>query len=180
MNKDKIYSFIKGKSIIIPLYMYRLLPKLDIDSSTFVFLMYLYNKGEKVIFNPSEASVDFGVDLNNIMEFIDELTKKKLISFEVIKNDKNITEEYLSLSYFYDKVSLLLLEDLNKKEESSENIFELIEKEFGRVLSPIEYEIIRAWKDSNYSDELIREALKEAVFNGVTNLRYIDKILFEW
>ena len=27
---------------------------------------------------------------------------------------------------------------------------------------------------------LILAALKEAVFNGVSNLRYIDKILYEW
>jgi len=27
---------------------------------------------------------------------------------------------------------------------------------------------------------LIKEALKEAVLNGVNNLKYIDKILYEW
>ena len=30
------------------------------------------------------------------------------------------------------------------------------------------------------SEELIKGALKEAVFNNVRNLRYIDKILSEW
>ena len=60
------------------------------------------------------------------------------------------------------------------------NIFETIEKEFGRTLSPIEYEIIRAWLEDNMSEELIREAIKEATLSGVTTLRYIDKILYEW
>ena len=55
-----------------------------------------------------------------------------------------------------------------------------IEKEFGRTLSPTEYEIIKAWLDNNISEDIIKEALKEAVFNGVSNLRYIDKILYEW
>ena len=32
----------------------------------------------------------------------------------------------------------------------------------------------------NISEELIKEALKEAVFNGVFNLKYIDRILYEW
>ena len=27
---------------------------------------------------------------------------------------------------------------------------------------------------------MIKDALKEAVLNGVNNLKYIDKILFEW
>ena len=30
------------------------------------------------------------------------------------------------------------------------------------------------------SEDLIKEAIKEATFNGVSNLRYIDKILYEW
>ena len=56
----------------------------------------------------------------------------------------------------------------------------MFEKEFGRTLSPMEYEIINAWQENNISDETIILALKEAVYNGVTNLRYIDRILSEW
>ena len=44
----------------------------------------------------------------------------------------------------------------------------------------MEYEIVKAWIDSGYSFEIIKEAVKEATFNGVSNLRYIDKILYEW
>ena len=46
-------------------------------------------------------------------------------------------------------------------------------------MSPIEYELISGWLD-NYNEEIIKCALKEAVWNGVSNLRYIDKILYEW
>ena len=59
-------------------------------------------------------------------------------------------------------------------------MYDNFEKEFGRTLSPMEYDIINSWLDSGMSKELIIFALKEAVFNGVNNLRYIDKILFEW
>ena len=44
----------------------------------------------------------------------------------------------------------------------------------------MEYEIINAWLQHNYTEELIIGALKEAVYNGVKNFRYIDKILYEW
>ena len=67
-----------------------------------------------------------------------------------------------------------------KEEDSNSNIFSLFEKEFGRTLSPMEYEIINAWFDSGYSEELITLALKEATYNGVSNLRYNDKIIYEW
>ena len=36
------------------------------------------------------------------------------------------------------------------------------------------------WKKNNYPDELIKEAIREATLNGVSSLRYIDKILYEW
>lgn len=72
------------------------------------------------------------------------------------------------------------MEEINHSEEVDTSIFAVIEQEFARTLSPIEYEIVKAWLDSGISNELIKEALKEATFNGVSNLRYIDKILYEW
>ena len=45
---NKINSIVKEKNITIPLYMYRLIPKLGIDTDTFMFLMYLHSMGEKV------------------------------------------------------------------------------------------------------------------------------------
>ena len=44
----------------------------------------------------------------------------------------------------------------------------------------MEYEIINSWLEQGINRELILSALKEAVFNGVNNLRYVDKILYEW
>ena len=99
----------------------------------------------------------------------------------MLLNDKGLMEEVVLLDGFYRKLSLVMVEDNNEKsKEYQSNIFEVIEKEFGRTLSPIEYEIIKAWIDNDMSEELIREAIKEATFSGVSNLRYIDKILYEW
>jgi len=142
--------------------------------------MYLYSQGEKVIFDPNLIANDLGIDIKKVMLLINNLTDAKLINLEVIKNDKNIMEEYISLSDFYQKISLLIMDEVNNNEAADESIFEVIEREFGRTLSPIEYEIVKAWLDSGMSTDLIKEALKEATFNGVSNLRYIDKILYEW
>ena len=43
----------------------------------------------------------------------------------------------------------------------------------------MDYEIISDWQ-KDFDDKLILLALKEAVFNNVTNLRYIDKIIRDW
>ena len=56
-----------------------------------------------------------------------------------------------------------------------------IQKEFGRLLSPMEQEIIADWKNKdNFTDETILSALKQAVYNGAVSLRYISKILQRW
>lgn len=181
MKKGKMINLLKEKNIIIPIYIYKLYPQLNIDLETFMFLMYLYNSGDKIIFDAHRISEEFGTTLEKVLSYIDKLSNNKLINFCIIKNDKGISEEYISLEYFYEKLALLIMEN-NKDDvdDDSKTIFELIEKEFGRVLSPMEYEIIKAWTENNISNELIEEAVKEAIFNGVTNLRYIDKILYEW
>lgn len=61
------------------------------------------------------------------------------------------------------------------------DLFSVFEQELGRLLSPTECEIITNWLDEDrYTDEIIRFALKEAVFAGKLSLRYIDRILIEW
>ena len=90
-------------------------------------------------------------------------------------------EEYIVLDLFFDKVTMLLMEEINQNNEVTKvNVFEKIEEEFARPLTSIEYEIIKSWLENGTSEDLVLEALKEAVFNGVTNLRYMDKILYEW
>lgn len=143
--------------------------------------MYLYNIGDKFLFDPVKFSRDLNLDMSVVMEFISELTDKHFIRVEVLKNEKGLMEEVVLLEEFYNKLSIMMMEEINSVSESdNSNIFEIIEKEFGRTLSPIEYEIIKAWLDNNMSEALIKEAIKEATFNGVSNLRYIDKILYEW
>ena len=60
------------------------------------------------------------------------------------------------------------------------DIFGTFEKEFGRTLSSMECQIIKSWIDDNFSHELIMEGLKEAVYNGVSSLKYIESILYSW
>ena len=61
-----------------------------------------------------------------------------------------------------------------------QNIINTFEHEFGRLLSPMELEIINDWKSQGFEDEKIREALKQSVYNNAVSLRYISKILQSW
>lgn len=181
--KNKLINVFSDGNIVIPLFIYKNLKKLNIELFDFIFLMYLNNLGDKSLFNPNKYSNDLNVDLKEVMGSIGNLTDKGFIKVEVIKNDKGLMEEVVLLEDFYTKISLIIMEEVNEEKKETTNdseIYSLIEKEFGRTLGSIEYEIIRAWLESNISEELIKEALKEAVFNGVFNLKYMDTILYEW
>lgn len=181
MKSSKLIEILRKGNMVIPLFLLQNYKKLKLEIDEFIFLMYLYNLGDKFLFDPGRFKEDLNLELKDIMNYIGVLTDKSFIKVDVIKNDKGLMEEVVLLDDFYSKLSFLVMDEVNNSSNSdNSNIFEIIEKEFGRTLSPMEYEIIKAWLDNNMSEDLIKEAIKEATFNGVSNLRYIDKILYEW
>lgn len=180
LKSSKLTEILKQGNLVIPLYLLKNYSKWKLELSEFIFLMYLYQQGENSLFNPQKIVEEMNLSIASVMETIGTLEDKGFLEVVVIKNENNQREEHITLEPFYRKLSLLLEEEVNAADSSNSNIYEVVEKEFGRTLSPIEYEIIKAWLDSQIKEEVILEALKEATFNGVSNLRYIDKILYEW
>lgn len=181
MKSSELIHIFHDGNIVIPIYFLKHFQKFQLKMDEFVFLMYLYHLGD-CVFNPSKFSSELNLDLSKVMSYIDTLTEKGFIHVDVVKNDKGLMEEFILLENFFEKISLIAMEDINIQDDNNPhlNVYEMIEKEFGRTLSPMEYEIIKAWLDSHIHEDLITEAVKEATFNGVSNLRYIDKILYEW
>lgn len=181
MNNSKLLDLLKKGNIVVPLYFLQNYKKLKLELEEFIFLMYLYNLGDKCLFDPNKFSKDLNISNKNVMTYVGKLSDKGLISVKTLKTDKGLMEEYITLDDFYNKMSLSVMEEVNTPDTKKESdIYELIQKEFGRTIGSIEIEIINAWLENNISEDLIKEALKEAVFNGVFNLRYIDKILYKW
>lgn len=181
MKSSKLIEIFKQGNMVIPLYFLQHYKDFKLELEEFIFLMYLYNLGNKFLFDPGKFSSELNIELMDVMNYIGNLTEKHFIRVEVLKNEKGLMEEVVILDEFYNKLSMITIDEVNNTSNSEDsNIFEIIEKEFGRTLSPIEYEIIKAWLDGGFNEELIKEAIKEATMNNVSNLRYIDKILFEW
>ena len=183
MKSSKLIEIFKNGNMVIPLFLLKNYKKFKLELNEFIFLMYLYNIGNKSLFNPVKFGEDLNLELMEVMTLVSDLTDKGFINVEVIKNEKGIMEELLILDGFFDKLNILTLEEVNKEENidvENSTIFELIEREFGRTLSSMEYEIIKAWLEQGFNEDLIKEVLKEAVFSGVYNLRYMDTILYEW
>ncbi len=178
MNKVKLTELIKSENIIIPKYVIKECSKFDLTLDEFLLLIYLYNKNN-IIYDPELLSNELGLTIDNVLIGIDSLTNKGLVSLDSFTNSNNILEEKINLDVFYDKLTMSIINELNDEEESNNDIFSLIEKEFERKLKPIEQERVISLQQ-DYSDELIKEALNEAVLAGTLDIRTIDKVLFDW
>ena len=130
----------KQGHIVIPLFMLQHYKELKLEIGEFLFLMYLYNLGNKFIFDPSKFASDLNLDIKDVMNYIGTLSDKHFIRVEVMKNDKGLMEEMVLMDDFYSKLSLITMDEVNNVSSAdNSNIYEIIEKEFGRTLSPMEY-----------------------------------------
>lgn len=113
------------------------------------------------------------------------LISKRLVEIDAVEKDDAIIECY-RFDLLIERLALLqqrvfIAEENAQKEASTGSIFQSIEEAFGRPLAPVELETVARWmNEDNYSEGLILEALDEAILNDVRNIRYMERILFEW
>ncbi len=173
---EKVMDLIKNGNFTFPKILLFNYQELKINESQLILLIYLMNLKDTE-FNPNNITKDLKMPLTDVLTNIDVLTNLNLIKIDLRKID-GVRHEFINIDQLYEKLLYLVINE--EKEEIPSNIFGTFETEFGRTLAPMEYEIINSWIDSGYSEELIIAALKEAVYNGVFKLNYIDKILYEW
>lgn len=176
MKENIVYKLLHSKAIVVPSVLLEYQNELKADAEELLFLAFLMEQDDLVLFDIASFSKNFYRKKEKMMELISKLCDKDLLRMEV-KKKGNVMREYLDLTPFYEKLTLLCIKE-NKTDDIT--IYQRIEKEFGRTLSPIECEMIKGWIDAPIDQKMILEALKETVLNGVTNLKYMDKILMEW
>ena len=177
--KDKLINLLKTRMIYYPLYLYRYRIELDLSDSNFIFLTYLMNFEDKFSFDLERFSKDLNIEPEEVFERIESLRKSKFIEISTIEKEKKLKEEEITLLPLYKKISDIIISEEDDKENEEELLTD-IEKSFGRTLSPIEVDFIMNWNKKGYSNEIILSAIKETILNGANNLKYADKILFEW
>lgn len=172
---DKMFNVLKEKDVVFPRLLLMNYKDLNITDQELIILIYIINMNNNV-YDPKIISQDLKIELVELLTIISDLNERGFLKTELVqKGSKKI--EVINTDELYKKLTFLVV---NEKEKKDESIFSVFESQFARPLSPMEYEFINAWKDNGFSDELIILALKEAVYNGVTNLKYIDKVLDEW
>ena len=176
MNSSFLEQYVKAKDYVLRKELFPLIWEYKLNLEEVLLLIYFMNE-DVPTFDVEQINKITMISVNMILDSFTSLTNKGLISIDVIKENSGV-KEVVNLDPIYKCMIDGLMKD-NKKVVNN-NIFEKFEKEFSRTLSPMEYEIINDWLDNNISEELILGALKEATYNGVNNLRYIDKIIYEW
>lgn len=172
---DKIIELLRNNNIQISKFLLFNYKKLNISDNEFIVLIYLINEN---VYNPKQIGKDLDIPFPEVLEIINSLTEKGVVKIELAKLN-NIRTEVVNLDLLYDKLALLIIKTDEKVEEKKGTLFDTFESELGRTLSPMEYEIINGWLTA-CSEEIILLALKEATYNGVSNFRYIDRIINEW
>lgn len=160
------------------------------------FLVYLQVKlmVNQGAVEPSTEQIGkvLGWSAQTVFDHLEKLRAKGLLNFRTERDAQGRVKTALDFEPFY--IQILQLQ-INRQEaaerietpvQDSEataraEIFTMIEQEFGRQLSPMEYETITGWFNiDHFKPELIKQALQEAVINQALNLRYIESILVAW
>lgn len=151
--------------------------KENLSLNEFLLLLYFDNSFD-LVFDIKIVAKTLNMSEEQVLEAYSNLMKKKLIKVKAEKDGYGKVIEKVCLDNFYNEIKTDVKN--SEIEASKEDIFSIFESSFGRSLSPMDYEIINAWIDKGFSEELVIAALNEAVYNGVPNLRYIDKVLYDW
>lgn len=182
--EERYMELLRDKMFFIPSSVFRNMGKLGITGDEVLVLIFIINMGPRVLYDPEMISKGTGINRIRVLEVINGLISKGILAIVVKKNGSSKKmEEFISTDLFYEKMRGVLLGGTNRangKREEQTDLFSMFEKEFGRTLSSMEYEIIRGWVSDDMPSDLVREALREATYNGVSNLRYIEKIILDW
>ena len=169
---SELRNVFSSKDFVINTNIIKCISELDISLDEFLLILYFINVSCNLDTNDIKYRLGFNDD--KIFNTFTSLVNKKMLEMVVINKNNEVIEQ-VNLDPFYDRLAL------NKKiEKNDADIYALFERELGRTLSSFEYELINKWLEKGIDENTIKRALKEAILNGVTSFKYIDKIVYEW
>ena len=172
-----VYSTLKQKDFIVKNFLFKVATELGLSANELILLIYFVNQ-ETPMFDVDKISTQTYLTIDDAIEAYTRLLGINLITVDTSKDDDGKLIEVINLDNIFKSVSTEIVSNI--KEESTSDIYEKFESEFGRTLSRMEYEIINNWLDSGISTEIIEEALKEAVMSDIKTFKYVRAILNSW
>ncbi len=161
---------------------YKKLGITETELAVIFMIQHLLKQGNTLI-TQELLALKMTLSIQDIDQVLSHLLSKRLIEFESDNGEMRTTLKPLELRLYREfEVALL-----KRREESLEkgfdaqvqNIYGVFEKEFGRTLSPAEFQKIREWISLGYEEDVIIDALHEALDANKKSIRSIDKILLK-
>ena len=160
--------------------------KLKISENQLVIIMmidHLLSQGNPFI-TADLLSLKMSLDVKEIDRLIADLLTRGFMEYATV-NGKTVTSLNPLKEKLYREFQISISRENETKNNEAlsaqlNNIFETFQKELVRSLSPLEISRIREWVSMGYTDEIIINALKEALSQGKRSLKSVDKILLTW
>lgn len=181
------FNHFKSGNVVLPAAL--LFHFKEIFSSTDDFLVWQFfffqntSSGEELA--PSTIAQSLGKTVGEVNQSISSLQAAGLLEFKTIELAGEI-EMIFDAFPALEKLDHLLNQDQIIETEpaslgnSLKDLVRDFERELGRLLSPFELEDLEKTLQEGTAADLVRRALKEAVFNGKPHWKYIQAILRNW
>ena len=156
--------------------------KISENELAIIFMIdHLVSQGNPFI-TADLLSLKMSLDIKEIDALIADLLTRGFIEYATL-NGKTVTSLNPLKEKLFREFQMSVSKEVDNKKDREEvlsNIYATFEAELNRPLQAMEFSLIREWVDFGYSDEMIVNALKEALSQGKKSLRSVDKILLSW
>ena len=74
MKTNKLIDILKKRSFNVPLYLFQIKDKINLETDEFIFIIYLTNLGDKILFDINRFSSDLNIGIPVLLSYIDNLS----------------------------------------------------------------------------------------------------------
>ncbi|EID26232.1 replication initiation and membrane attachment protein, DnaB/DnaD family [Streptococcus oralis SK1074] len=181
------FDAFKTGNLVLPSALLLHFKELFPSSEDFLVWQFFYLQNTTALgdVSPSQIAEIIGKEVADVNQSISNLTENGLLQYRTIELNGEI-ELIFDASLAFERLDSLLdtqtpATTAPTPKNQLKDLVETFQQELGRLLTPFEIEdLFKTVKEDGIKADLIKEALREAVFNGKPNWKYIQAILRNW
>ena len=181
------FDAFKSGNLVLPSALLLHFKELFPSSEDFLVWQFFYLQNTTTLgdVSPSQIAEIIGKEVADVNQSISNLTENGLLQYRTIELNGEI-ELIFDASLAFERLDSLLdtqtpVATAPNPQNRLKDLVETFQQELGRLLTPFEIEdLSKTVKEDGVKADLIKEALREAVFNGKPNWKYIQAILRNW
>lgn len=181
------FDAFKSGNLVLPSALLLHFKELFPSSEDFLVWQFFYLQNTTALgdVSPSQIAEIIGKEVADVNQSISNLTENGLLQYRTIELNGEI-ELIFDASLAFERLDSLLdtqtpVTTAPNPQNQLKDLVETFQQELGRLLTPFEIEdLSKTVKEDGIKADLIKEALREAVFNGKPNWKYIQAILRNW